>query len=254
VSNAVSVIGRKRTTAGKSYKEALSVAKDMAEHGWRAVISCTDTAGDTVERIAIQNQFVGILDEIGRAAMNASVSVRVSQFGRIDWETTLTAMDRVAYIAEENESWMYAELDPEEPISDFEHINVVSRVRCKVGITLLASSLSAEFMLRKHILGLGCPIRLCGKFRKGDGVFDGRRESDENFLRLANILLAKGGQYSFSGDDPELIRTLCRQIGRDNAPSHEIVVPFTSDRGFRRELEDSGFPVSVEVPYGKMPN
>ncbi len=257
-----STMGRRlssRFVAGMHTDDVLRAAAALNSQG----ISVTlDSLGENVhtpeEAFRSASIYHDLLDAIQQRHLDANVSVKLTQMGmelnplvaeRIVRELTEHARETGSFVRVDMEGSEYTQAT----------IDLVRRVYAEpgnaghVGIVIQAylfrSQADIELLLKD-----GIRIRLCkGAYQEPDDkAFPGKAQVDENFVRLAEILVSSGVYHGIATHDETMIEATRAYVKTHGIPpsAFEFQMLYGVRRDLQRLLVKEGYRVRVYVPFG----
>ncbi len=246
----------RRFIAGRSLEEGLAVVARLNSEGLLATL---DHLGENVlsieEGARTRDTYLAALRQISDLRLNATVSIKLTHFG-LDFseERCLDFVEEV--VAEAARRGNSVEVDMESLNYVDVTLRAVSRfherhrsVRAVIQAYLRRSEDDIQSLSARRI-----PVRLCkGAYKESDKVaFQTKEEIDENYLRLARLLLSEGVHPAMATHDERIIRQIVDTVKAGGIPRGELEFQmlFGIRNPLQRELSREGFPVRLYVPYG----
>ena len=138
-------------------------------------------------------------------------------------------------------------------------IDIFKRLRSEFGLNdvgiVLQSYLRRTYQDAQDLLKLPSRIRICkGAYNEPPEVaFPDKKDTDENYVRVMQLLLSSGIYHGIATHDPKMIDATVdfvrRQgIGKD---AFEFQMLYGVRRDLQRQLAKGGYNMRVYVPYGK---
>ena len=246
-----------RFVAGETLDTALAAAHDLDARG---IATTLDLLGENVGSVeaarAAVETYASILRTMRAAGLEPNISVKLTMLG----------LDFGRGVASEN---MARVLDAAREVSGFVRIDmegsaytdVTMRIfgelhaayPAETGIVIQTYLRRAEADVR-HAIELGARVRLVkGAYAEPEEVaFQDRIEIDENFARLARLLLSEGDYPAIATHDLDLVRATREHAQRNRIASERF--EFQMLYGVRRDQQDKlvedGYRMRVYVPYG----
>jgi len=245
-----------RFIAGLQLQDALEVCRRLNAQG---VLVTLDHLGEHVvsaEQVHASRQaYLEALGQIYELGLNSTVSVKLSQFG-LDVSESLCYENVEAVVREAARVGTSVEIDMESLAYVDRTLALVRRLHARYGH--VRGVIQAYLRRSREDLQLLCeagvPVRLCkGAYSEPpSAAFTSRRQIRQNFLRLAEILLARGVYPGFATHDQWLIMEILRRAReRGLAPdSYEFQMLYGIRRELGRRLVADGCRVRLYVPYG----
>ncbi len=260
-----STIGRKlsgRFVAGMTVEDALSVTERVNRE---AIAVSLDSLGESVTiesqaraSAAIYHQ---MLNAIQQRALNANVSVKLSQVG-MDFDPELAERIVAEMVQHAGEANSFVRIDMEGSPYTEATVAMTERLAARfpgrVG-TVLQAYLYRTAEDTERLLAKGIRIRLCkGAYKEGPEIaFPTKAEVDANYVRLMERMatFSNEGKGVFCGiatHDERIIETMLAFARENKLPkdAFEFQMLYGIRRDLQRQLAADGFGVRVYVPFG----
>jgi proline dehydrogenase len=253
-----------RFVAGEKMEDAIRAARALNEEGLSATM---DFLGESVtsanDAIAARDEILNLLDRIQETAVNANVSVKLSQLGlKIDPELTHENMQRIMERAKKHNNKI--RIDMEESAVTDATLAIYRRLRDedgfghRVGIVIQSYLHRSEEDIRQ-LIDEGAWIRLCkGAYAEPHNIaFAHKEDTDANFVKLTEMMLSQeayqnGVYLAVASHDEAMIGATTAFVKTNNFPTEAF--EFQMLYGIRRDLQKSlvkdGYQVRVYIPYG----
>ncbi|MGB9605157.1 MAG: proline dehydrogenase family protein [Bryobacteraceae bacterium] len=246
-----------RFVAGQELEDAIAVCRRLNDAGYLVTLDCLgEGVTSAAEVVAARDAYLAALEGIQRLGLNATVSLKLSQFG-MDFSESLCREHVEAVVARAAAMSTSVEVDMEAlPYVDRTLALVVhmheryGNVRGVIQAYLRRSQADLEMLCER-----GISVRLCkGAYREPARVaFTRRWQIRQNFLVLARILLDRGVYPGFATHDEFLIERILAYAREQGIPSERY--EFQMLYGVRRDLErrflSEGLRLRLYVPYGR---
>lgn len=253
---------RKLTTrfvAGESIDEAVAAIRELNADGCSASFDhLNESVGSPDEADAEVKEYLNILDRIDATQINSNVSIKLTQFGlELDPELAYRNARRVVEDAARRGN--FVRVDMEASAYTQATIDIFKRLRAEfelndVGI-VLQSYLRRTYSDAQEILKLPARIRICkGAYKEPPEVaFPDKKDVDENYVRVMQLLLSSGTYHGIATHDPKMIDVTIEYaqkqgIGKE---AFEFQMLYGIRRDLQRQLAKDGYNMRVYVPYGK---
>ncbi|MBI4892979.1 MAG: proline dehydrogenase family protein, partial [Acidobacteria bacterium] len=106
----------------------------------------------------------------------------------------------------------------------------------------------------RRMNALGIPIRLCkGAYKEPPAVaLPEKSKVDENYIRLARLLVEEGAYPAFATHDPRMIQAVRDHVAhtRRSTSDFEFQMLYGVRRDLQRDLVAQGYRLRLYVPYG----
>ena len=255
-----SSISRKLTSrfiAGRSLREGIRVLQHLSKE---RILGTLDFLGENVKSLddasRSRESYLAALDEIERAGLSATVSIKLTQFG-LNFSEAACRANVIALVERAQGIGTRIEIDMESSAYTDRTLEMVvrlqelfpSQIRAVIQAYLYRSEADIR-MLSVHRI----PVRLCkGAYREPPSVaFAKKSEVDANYLKLMKLLLAEGTYPAIASHDESIIREAVRHIKehRIAADRFEFQMLYGVRRDLQRRLVESGYRLRLYVPYG----
>lgn len=246
-----------RFVAGETLETALAAAHDLQA---REITTTLDLLGENVATAEEASAAVGTYAEILRAmrssGLEPNISVKLTMLG-LDFgeEAARDNVARILEVAREVEGFVRIDMEGSAytavTMRVFEALH--ANYPAEVGIVIQSYLRRAEGDARRAI-ELGARVRLVkGAYAEpADIAYTSRLEVDEQFARLARMLLDEGNYPAIATHDLDLVRTTIEHVQRHRISSDRF--EFQMLYGVRRDEQDKlvadGYRMRVYVPYG----
>jgi proline dehydrogenase len=248
-----------RFVAGETIAEAIAAIKIMNADGCTASFdhlneSVTSEAETEVEVVEYQQ----ILEQIDATGIRSNVSIKLTQFGlEIDPELAYRNARRVVVDAAKRGNFVRVDMEGSKVTQVT--IDVFKRLRGEFGLNdvgiVLQAYLYRTFEDAKALLQLPARIRICkGAYNEPPEVaYPDKKDTDENYVRVMQLLLASGTYHGIATHDPKMIDATIafaqkEGIGKD---AFEFQMLYGVRRDLQTQLARDGYNMRVYVPYGK---
>jgi proline dehydrogenase len=248
-----------RFVAGMQTDDALRAAAALNEHG----ISVTlDSLGENVHSpeeafrsAAIYHQ---LLDAIHARHLDANVSVKLTQMG-MDLDPLLAEQMVREMTEHARATGSFVRVDMEGSEYTQATIDMVRRIHDEPGNEGHVGIVIQAYLYRSQAdIGLllkdGIRIRLCkGAYQEpAEKAFPAKAQVDENFVRLAEILVDSGIFHGIATHDEKMVEATRAFVQQQGIPpsAFEFQMLYGVRRDLQRALVEQGFRVRVYVPFG----
>jgi proline dehydrogenase len=248
-----------RFVAGEDIAEATEAIRQMNEQGCTAsfdhlnegVSSIAETEGEVKE-------YQSILRQIDETGIKSNVSIKLTQFG-LDIDPELTYRNARAVVEDASKRGNFVRVDMEQSSVTQVTIDIFRRLRDEfdlntVGI-VLQSYLRRTYDDATELLKIPARIRICkGAYNEpAEVAFPDKKDVDDNYVRVMNLLLASGTYHGIATHDPRMIDATVefaakQGIGKDK---FEFQMLYGVRRDLQLQLAKDGYNMRVYVPYGK---
>ncbi len=247
----------RRFVAGESLAEALTVVADLNRRGGKASLNFLGENVHTPDEArAAQSEYFRQVEEVHRRGLDSNISVKLTQLG-LDLSTDLCFELTRAIVERAQGHGRDVEIDMEGSDYTDRTLEIVHRLRDEfegVGVAIQAYLYRSEKDLRS-LIARGIKVRLVkGAYREpSDRAFPRKRQVDENYRRLMDVLLAEAPRFAIATHDVRMIRhavEYVRSYGIAPPRTFEFQMIYGVRRDLQRRLLEDGWPLRVYVPYG----
>lgn len=257
-----STIGRRlssRFVAGLRADEVLDVAANLNRQGMAVTL---DSLGENVHSAAEAERaadiYHGLLDSIQQRGLNANVSVKLTQIGmELDPAMTEEIVRKLTQHACVTGS--FVRIDMEGSDLTTATLDLVRRIHAEPGKQGHIGVVIQAYLYRSQadigqLLKEGIRIRLCkGAYQEpADRAFPEKERVDENFVRLAQMLVASGIYHGIATHDEKMIAATRNYVAQQgiSKSAFEFQMLYGVRRDLQRALVAEGYNVRVYVPFG----
>ncbi|MDQ2832792.1 MAG: proline dehydrogenase family protein [Acidobacteriota bacterium] len=260
-----STLGRKLSTrfvAGMSVEDALAACQQVNREG---IAVSLDSLGESVTSEAEARKSAAIyhqlLDAIQSRALNANISVKLSQTG-MDFDPALAERIVAEMVEHAARVPSFVRIDMEGSPYTEATLAITERLAAlypgSVGTVLQAylfrTAADTERLLAQHIR-----IRLCkGAYKEPPEIaFAAKSDVDANYVKLMRrmVTFSAAGKGVFCGiatHDERIIEAMRAFVRQHNIDKHafEFQMLYGIRRDLQRKLAAEGFGVRVYIPFG----
>ena len=255
-----SPVSRKLTSrfvAGSTLVEGIRVLEKLSKE---SIAGTLDFLGENVksleEAARSRESYLSALDEIKKAALSATVSIKLTQFG-LDFSEQACLANVSSLVERARATNSTVEIDMESSAYTERTLQIVATlqrrfegcVRAVIQAYLYRSESDIQWLSQQKI-----PVRLCkGAYREPpDVAFPRKADVDANYLKLMKMLLNSGTYPAIASHDENIIREAVRHSREQNIGSSrfEFQMLYGIRRDLQRELVRQGFRLRLYVPYG----
>jgi proline dehydrogenase len=248
-----------RFVAGEDIEEAIAAIRQINERGCSASFDhLNESVSEEREATAETREYLTVLSRIEETGINSNVSIKLSQFGlQIDPE--LAYKNARTIVADAASRGNFVRVDMEGSEVTQATIDIFKRLRAEFGLNdvgiVLQSYLRRSMDDAREMLEIPARIRICkGAYKEGpDVAFPDKKDVDENYVRVMQLLLSSGIYHGIATHDPKMIEATIDYANREKIGKDAF--EFQMLYGIRRDLQErlarEGYNVRVYVPYGK---
>lgn len=248
-----------RFVAGMRTEDALEAAAALNAEG----ISVTlDSLGENVSTADEARQAAAVyhelLDAIAARTLDANVSLKLTQMG-MDLDPALACSLVSELTTHARQTGNFVRVDMEGSAYTQATIDLVRRIHGEPGNAGHVGIVIQAYLYRSQAdIGLllkdGIRIRLCkGAYQEpADKAFPAKAQVDENYVRLAEILVASGIYHGMATHDERMVRAVREFVQRQEIArsAFEFQMLYGIRRDLQRALVREGYRVRVYVPFG----
>ncbi len=246
-----------RFVAGLTLDDALAVTGRLQREG---ILVSLDHLGESVtslrEAEAARDGYIEALERISRAGFEASISIKLTQFGLDISEAACRAnVERLVSEAARLGKRVEIDMEASEYVDRTLNIAVAMHeahhnVRAVIQAYLYRSEKDVE-----RLSTLGLPIRLCkGAYKEPPSIaIESKRAVDANYVRLMKILLERGVYPGLATHDGKIVDEGLRFVReRGIVPDgYEFQMLYGIRRDLARRFAADGHRIRLYVPYGE---
>ncbi|CAN5299851.1 MAG: proline dehydrogenase family protein [Pyrinomonadaceae bacterium] len=248
-----------RFVAGEDIEEAIAAIREINARGATASFDhLNESVASVAETDAEVREYRRILARIDETGIRSNVSIKLTQFG-LEIDPELAYKQARAVVADAAVRGNFVRVDMESSHVTQVTIDIFKRLRAEfdrdtVGI-VLQSYLRRTWGDVQDLLKIPARIRICkGAYNEPPEVaFPDKKDTDGNYLRVMQALLASGIYHGIATHDPRMIDATVDFAQREGIGKE--VFEFQMLYGVRRDLQvqlaRGGYNLRVYVPYGK---
>jgi proline dehydrogenase len=248
-----------RFVAGETIAEAVGFIRELNAEGCSASFDhLNESVASPGEAEAEVKEYLEILSRIDETGINSNVSIKLTQFG-LELDPELAYKNARTVVEDAARRGNFVRVDMEASNVTQLTIDIFKRLRAEfelndVGI-VLQSYLRRTYADAQELLKLPARIRICkGAYNEPPEVaFPDKKDVDENYVRVMQVLLSSGIYHGIATHDPKMIEATIAFSQREGIPKEafEFQMLFGVRRDLQRQLAKDGYNMRVYVPYGK---
>jgi len=248
-----------RFVAGEDIDEAVAAIRVINQSGCSASFDhLNESVSRAEETQAEVAEYRRILQQIDNTGINSNVSIKLSQFGlQIDHE--LAYRNARAVVEDAARRGNFVRVDMEGSKDTQATIDIFKRLRSEFGLNdvgiVLQSYLYRTLEDAKDLLKIPSRIRICkGAYSEPPEVaYPEKKDTDENYIRVMQLLLSSGVYHGIATHDPHMIDATVKFAQQQGIASEafEFQMLYGIRRDLQTQLARDGYNVRVYVPYGK---
>ena len=249
-----------RFMPGEDPEDALKASEKLKEKGRPTVLTHLGENVRSVEETRkVRDHYLHLLDQVNARGLTTEISVKLTELG-LDQDLDLCRANIVALAERAKMYGNFVWVDMEDSAYTTETLRLFHRVRSdhsNTGLCLQAYLFRTAEDLQ-NLLPLSPRIRLVkGAYAEpADIAFPKKKDTDENFFRLAKKLLelskAKGAVPGIATHDGALIQRIVREAGNMgvNQDGFEMQMLYGIRNDMQQQLVADGFRVRTLISYG----
>ena len=248
-----------RFVAGETIDEAVAAIRELnAERCSASFDHLNESVANPAEAEAEVKEYLQILNRIGETGINSNVSIKLTQFGlELDPEVAYRNARTVVEDAARRENFVRVDMEGSNVTQVT--IDIFKRLRAEFGLNdvgiVLQSYLRRTYADAQELVRLPARIRICkGAYNEPPEVaFPDKKDVDENYVRVMQLLLSSGIYHGIATHDPKMIDATIAFSQREGIAktAFEFQMLYGVRRDLQRQLAKDGYKMRVYVPYGK---
>ncbi|HJX93188.1 MAG TPA: proline dehydrogenase family protein [Pyrinomonadaceae bacterium] len=248
-----------RFVAGETIDEAVNFIREINTEGCSASFDhLNESVGNAAEADIEVAEYLNILSRIDETKINSNVSIKLTQFGLgLDHELAYKNVRRV--VEEAHRRRNFVRVDMEDSSVTQVTIDIFKRLRGEFGLNdvgiVLQSYLRRTYADAQELVKLPARIRICkGAYNEPPEVaFPNKKDVDDNYVRVMQLLLSSGTYHGIATHDPRMIEATTNFASREGIgkDKFEFQMLYGVRRDLQHQLAHDGYNMRVYVPYGK---
>jgi proline dehydrogenase len=248
-----------RFVAGETIDEAVAAIRDLNAEGCTASFDhLQESVGSPAEAEAEVKEYLEVLARIDETGIKSNVSIKLSQFG-LELDPELAYKNARAIVTEAARRGNFVRVDMEGSTVTQLTIDIFKRLRAEFGLNdvgiVLQSYLRRTYNDAQELVKLPARIRICkGAYNEPPEVaFPDKKDTDQNYIRVMQLLLKSGIYHGIATHDPKMIDATVEFARREGIgkEAFEFQMLYGVRRDLQRQLAKRGYNMRVYVPYGK---
>ena len=247
----------RRFVAGEDLREAVEEIRSLNQRGIKATIDhLGENVTDRRSAKAASEVYLEILDAIREEQLEANASLKLIQLG-LDIEEEFCLENLLRLAARDEGDRNFVRIDMESSGYTERTLRTFKKARASwrnLGIVIQSYLYRSEADI-EELNRLHARVRLCkGAYRESkDIAYPRKGDVDENYLKLARILLEKGTCPAIATHDERMIEGTKKMAGELNLTpkDFEFQMLYGIRRDLQRRLVEEGYTMRVYVAYGK---
>jgi len=248
-----------RFVAGETIEEVIGYIRQINAEGCTASFDHLNesvTSEEEAEREVAE--YLRILARIEQTGIKSNVSIKLTQFGLgLDPEIGYRNARRV--VEDAHRRGNFVRVDMEDSVVTQVTIDIFKRLRAEFGLDevgiVLQSYLRRTFADAQELVKLPARIRICkGAYNEPPEVaFPDKKDVDNNYIRVMQLLLSSGVYHGIATHDPKMIDATIDFASREGIGKEkfEFQMLYGIRRDLQRQLARDGYNMRIYVPYGK---
>ena len=248
-----------RFVAGETIDEAVAFIRELNADGCSASFDhLNESVANAAEADQEVAEYLQVLSSIDETGINSNASIKLTQFG-LELDPELAYKNARAVVADGARRGTFVRVDMEASSVTQVTIDIFKRLRAEfelndVGI-VLQSYLRRTYADAQELVKLPARIRICkGAYNEPPEVaFPDKKDVDENYVRVMQLLLSSGTYHGIATHDPKMIEATIEFSKKEGIPKEafEFQMLYGVRRDLQRQLAQDGYNMRVYVPYGK---
>ena len=248
-----------RFVAGENIDEAVAAIRELnAENCSASFDHLNESVANAAEAAGEVEEYLHILERIDQTGINSNASIKLTQFG-LELDPELAYKNARAIVEDAARRGNFVRVDMESSKVTQVTIDIFKRLRAEFGLNdvgiVLQSYLHRTYADAQELVKLPARIRICkGAYHEPPEVaFPDKKDTDENYVRVMQLLLASGTYHGIATHDPKMIEATINFSQREGIPksAFEFQMLYGVRRDLQRQLAKDGYNMRVYVPYGK---
>ena len=246
----------RRFIAGMTLDQEIQVIRRLNAEG---ILATLDRLGESVTSLAEAtesvNSYLTALDRVAREKLNATISIKLTQFG-LDFgeRDCLENVCRLVRRAKELDNKVEIDMEASQYVDAT--LRIVHRLHEEFGCVraVVQAYLFRTYADTEALCDAGIPVRLVkGAYREPHSIaFRTKQEVDAEFVRILRLMLDRGVYPAIASHDENLIDDTVQYASQQKLAKTGF--EFQMLYGIRRDLQDrltrQGYILRLYVPYG----
>jgi proline dehydrogenase len=248
-----------RFVAGESIDECVPFIREINAEGATASFDhLNESVGSAAEAAREVSEYLNILARIDEAGLRSNVSIKLTQFG-LGLDPELAYQNARRVVDEAHRRGNFVRVDMEDSNVTQVTIDIFKRLRSDYGLNevgiVLQSYLRRTYADAQELVKLPARIRICkGAYNESpDVAFPDKKDVDDNYIKVMQLLLSSGVYPGIATHDPRMIDATVNFAAREGIgkDKFEFQMLYGIRRDLQRQLARDGYKMRVYVPYGK---
>ena len=241
----------RRFIAGNTLEHALAVCQKLNRQGF---LTTLDHLGESVSLIEEANlsrdHCLQALRLIHDRKIDSTISIKLTQMG-LDIDESLCFENARQLVALASQTGSRVEFDMESSAYTDRTLSIVERLHAEFGCVraVLQAYLFRTEADIVELNRLALPVRICkGAYDEPDTLaYENKAEVDENYLKLARLLLEHGNCPAIATHDDRMV-SAATPFPKDK---FEFQMLYGVRRDLQRKLLAQRYRIRIYVPYGE---
>jgi len=248
-----------RFVAGENIDEVIPFIRQLnSENATASFDHLNESVGSAAEAEQEVREYLDILAKIDEQRIRSNVSIKLTQFG-LGLDPELAYQNARKVVVEAERRGNFVRVDMEDSNVTQVTIDIFKRLRSEfdlndVGI-VLQSYLRRTYADAQELVNLPARIRICkGAYNEPPEVaFPDKKDVDDNYVRVMQLLLSSGTYHGIATHDPKMIDATINFATREGIGKErfEFQMLYGIRRDLQRQLAKDGYNMRIYVPYGK---
>jgi len=248
-----------RFVAGETIEEAIAAIRELNAEGCSASFDhLNESVANAAEADGEVREYLEILERIDETKINSNVSIKLTQFG-LELDPELAYKNARIIVADAARRGNFVRVDMEASSVTQKTLDIFMRLREEFGLNevgiVLQSYLRRTYDDAEAMMKIPARVRICkGAYNEPpDVAFPEKKDTDENYVRVMQLLLSSGTYHGIATHDPKMIEATIN-FAEENGISKdafEFQMLYGIRRDLQRQLARHGYNMRVYVPYGK---
>ncbi len=246
----------RRFVAGETLDDAIEATRALNAQGMHVSLDhLGENVTDAKEAMGAAQDYIGILDHIKQAGVDANISIKLTALG-LDISQELCEQNVCQILERAQLLPIFVRIDMEGSAYTAQTVDITLRMHKQfehVG-TVIQSCMHRSKQDVEELIAQGVRVRLVkGAYKEPNTVaFQQKSEVDQNYVRLMMRLLLHGNYPALATHDESIINAACK-YARDNGivkTAFEFQMLYGIRRDLQQKLVSQGYHVRIYVPYG----
>ena len=248
-----------RFVAGETIDDVVHYIRAINSEGCSASFDHLNEAVSSPQEAAQEvKEYLRILARIDETGIDSNVSIKLTQFG-LGLDAELAYKNARQIVEDAHRRGNFVRVDMEDSPVTQVTIDIFKRLREEFGLNdvgiVLQSYLRRTYADAQELIKLPARIRICkGAYNEPPEVaFPDKKDVDDNYVRVMQLLLSSGTYHGIATHDPKMIDATINYANREGIgkDKFEFQMLYGIRRDLQRQLARDGYQMRVYVPYGK---